>query len=152
MEATVVGTIAFGNHVLNVYSSLDEPLFRTTEVAEMVQYGEGNTWALLNLCEEDEKLNLLTVVAGQRRKVSFVTELGLYNILAQSCKPLARMWRRIIHTELIELRKSRGMDISQQFEEWDHRLDDIWYDEETGILMQSVTVAGGDVEEVPYEG
>ena len=152
METTVVGTITFGNHVLNVYSSLDEPLFRASEVAEMVQYGEGNTWALLNLCEEDEKLNLLTVVAGQRRKVSFVTELGLYNILAQSRKPLARMWRRIIHTELIELRKGRGMDISQQFEEWDHRLDDIWYDEETGTLMQSVTVAGGDVEEVPYEG
>ena len=41
--------------------------------------------------------------------------------------------------------------IVEQFEEWDHELDTIYFDEERGILMQSVTVAGGDVEQVPYE-
>ncbi len=28
--------------------------------------------------------------------------------------------------------------------------DSIYFDEETGQLMRSVTVAGGDVEQVPY--
>ena len=36
-------------------------------------------------------------------------------------------------------------------EEIDHFLDDIFYDEETGMLMQSVTVAGGDVIQEPFE-
>ena len=36
-------------------------------------------------------------------------------------------------------------------EEIDHFLDDLFYDEETGMLMQSVTVAGGDVDQVPFE-
>ena len=151
MEINVVGRITFGNRVLDVYASLDEPLFRASDVARMVDYSDGNTWGLLNLCEEDEKLKLPLVVAGQRRNVSFVTEMGLYNILSQCRMPLARLWRRVIHTELIEMRKSRGMDISEQFEEWDHRLDDIYFDEETGTMMQSVTVAGGDVEQVEYE-
>ena len=72
-------------------------------------------------------------------------------MLSQSRKPIARKWRRIIHEELIRLRKSRGNDIVEQFEEWDHELDTIYIDEETGMMMQSVTVQGGDVIQVPYE-
>ena len=81
----------------------------------------------------------------------FITENGLYNVLSQSRKPIARKWRRIIHDEIIRLRKSHNMDILMQFEKWDHELDTLYIDEETDILMQSVTVQGGDVEQVPYE-
>ena len=147
----VVGHITFDKKQLDVYFSLDNPLFRASDVANMIDYSEGNTWKMLEMCEQDEKLNLPLVVAGQRRSVSFVTENGLYNILSQSRKPIARKWRRIIHDELINLRKSRGFDIAQQFEQWDHELDTIYFDEETGMMMQSVTVAGGDVIQVPYE-
>ena len=49
------------------------------------------------------------------------------------------------------MRRSRGLDIIAQFDEWDHVLDTLYFDEETGILMQSVTVQGGDVEQVIYE-
>lgn len=146
-----VGTIEFDNKKLDVYSSLDEPIFRASDVASMIDYSEGNTWKMLEMCEADEKLNLPMVVAGQRRSVSFVTETGLYNILSQSRKPIARKWRRIIHDEIVRLRKSRSMDIVAQFDEWDHELDTLYIDEETGILMQSVTVQGGDVIQVPYE-
>ena len=148
----IVGTITFDNKLLNVYSSLDEPIFRATDVASMIQYSDGNTWKMLEMCEQDEKLNLPMVVSGQTRQVSFVTEHGLYNILAQSRKPVARKWRRVIHDELIRLRKSRNMDILERFKEWDHALDDIYFDEETGMMMQSVTIQGGDVIQVPFRG
>ena len=148
----VVGQISFDNKLLDVYASLDEPIFKATDVAKMIEYSEGNAWKMLEMCEKDEKLNLLMVVSGQRRSVNFITETGLYNVLSQSRKPLARKWRRIIHEELIRLRKSRNNNIVEQFAEWDHRLDAIYYDEETDTLMQSVTVQGGDVEQVPFEG
>ena len=147
---SAVGTIEFDNKKLNVYVSLDAPIFRATDVANMIDYSDGNTWKMLEMCESDEKLNLPMVVAGQRRSVSFVTETGLYNILSQSRKPIARKWRRVIHDELIRLRKSRNMDIVEQFDEWDHALDTIYYDEETDTLMQSITIQGGDVIQVPY--
>lgn len=146
-----VGIIKFDNKLLNVYVSVNEPIFRATDIASMIGYSEGNTWKLLELCEHDEKLNLPMVVAGQRRNVSFVTERGLYSILEQSRKPIARKWRRVINDEIIKLRRARGADIIKQFEDWDHALDDLYFDEETGILMQSVTVQGGDVIQVPYE-
>lgn len=78
-----------------------------------------------------------------------MTETGLYNVLSQSRKPIARAWRRIIHEELITLRKTRGKNIAEQFEDWDNQADTIFFDEETGMMMQSVTVAGGDVEQIP---
>ena len=150
-KMNVVGTITFGKRLLDVYSSLDEPLFKASDVANMIDYSSGNVWKMLEMCEEDEKLNLPMVVAGQRRTISFITETGLYNVLSQSRKSIARGWRRIVHEELIRLRKSNNKDIIEQFEDWDHELDTIYFDPETGILMQSVTVQGGDVIQVPYD-
>lgn len=148
----VVGTIELGERKLDVYSSLDKPVFKASDIADMLDYSAGNVWNLLGMCEEDEKLLLTMIVAGQRRQVSFVTEHGLYNIFEQSRKPLARRWRRLINNKLIEMRKARNLDILEQFQEWDHELDNIYFDEETGMIMESVTVQGGDVEQVPYRG
>lgn len=147
---TVVGTIEFDNRLLSVYGSLDDPIFRASDIASMIDYSDGNTWKMLQMCEEDEKLVLPMVVAGQTRQVSFVTELGLYNILAQSRKLIARKWRRVVHTQLVAMRREKGMTIVDQFDEWDDLLDTVYWDEELGMLMQSVTVQGGDVEQIPY--
>ena len=146
----IVGTITFDDRTLNVYQSLDEPVFRASDIATMIGYSEGNTFKLLELCEKDEKLKLPMVVAGQTRYVSFVTELGLYNILAQSRKLTARKWRRVVHAELVRMRREKGMTVVDQFDEWDDLLDTVYWDEEKKMLMQSVTVQGGDVEQIPY--
>lgn len=150
-STNIVGTITFGNKKLDVYSSLDEPIFRALDIADMIDYSDGNSWKMLEMCEADEKLNLPMVVGGQRRVVSFVTETGLYNILSQSRKSLARKWRRIIHNELINLRRSRNYNIVEQFDNWNHDLDNIYVDESTGMLMESVTIPGGDVIQVPIQ-
>lgn len=149
MEIKIVGEIRFQTKVIPVYGDLDAPLFRAQDIADLVEYGEGNVWNLLRLCEDDEHLKLPLLVSGQYRQTTFVTETGLYNILSQSRKSMARAWRRVVHEELIEMRRAQGMDVAQKFEEWDHAADNIYFDEERGCLMRSVTVAGGDVEQVP---
>ncbi len=148
----IVGHIRLGSSVLDVYGDLDEPLFKASDIANIIEYSHGNAWKMLDMCEEDEKLNLPMVVAGQRRAVSFVNEHGLYSILSQSRKEIARAWRRVVHDELINIRQAKGFDISEQFDEWDNAMDNIYFDEATGQLMQSVTTPGGDVEQVPYKG
>ena len=146
----IVGTLSFDGKTLNVYSSLEEPIFKASDIVGMIEYSDGNAWKMLQMCEEDEKLNLPMVVAGQTRRTSFVTETGLYNILSQSRKLIARKWRRVIHNELVRMRKEKGMNIVDQFEEWDDLLDTVYYDDIRGMLMRSVTLPGGDVEQVPY--
>lgn len=147
----VVGRINFGHLNLDVYSSLEEPLFKASDIADGIGYSVNNAYSLTQPCEEDEKMVLPVVVAGQTRNVTFVTEAGLYNLLSQSRKPLARKWRKIISDELIALRRSRNKNVVEQFDDWDHKLDDIYIDEETGVMMRSVTVQGGDVIQIPYE-
>ena len=133
--------------VLEVYATSEN---RAIDIANMIDYSDGNSWKMLQMCEEDEKLNLPMVVAGQVRQTAFVTETGLYNILAQSRKLIARKWRRVVHSELVRMRKEKEMTVVDQFEEWDSLLDAVFWDEEKGMLMMSVTVQGGDVDIVPY--
>ena len=147
----VVGQIKFDGYILDVYDSLDEPYFLAVEIAKLIDYSTGNTAEMLRTLEEDEHLLVTLQRSGQRRQVRMVTELGLYNVLSQSRKPIARKWRRIVHSNLVMMRRNNKLTIEGQFEEWDAMLDDLYIDPETGILMRSVTVRGGDVEQVPYE-
>lgn len=122
----VVGTVAFDNRLLNVYQSLENPIFRATDIANMIDYSEGNSWKMLQMCEEDEKFNLPMVTGGQTRQVAFVTETGLYNILSQSRTPAARKWQEEwrIGDRLVNMRKSNGMSIVDQFNAWDSLRED----------------------------
>lgn len=146
-----IGAIKFNGVEIDVYNDLDYPLFLLKDVAKIMGYRLDNAAKLADLCEHDEKSPIAVISGGQRRTVMAVTELGLYDILEQMRTEPARAWRRIINEELITLRRSHNYDISQQFNEWDSRLDDIWFDEETGQLMESVTIPGGDVEVRPYQ-
>lgn len=88
-----------------------------------------------------------------------VNEIGIYEALFASRKLEARKFRIWSATVMQRLRRSVGLegyqvmqmtdpDIQDQI---DHILDTLYWDEKTGVLMQSVTVAGGDVEQVPFE-
>ena len=147
----IVGQIKFDGYILDVYNDLDVPFFRAAEVAKLIDYSAGKTSQMLELIEQDEHLLTVLQVAGQRRQVRMLSEIGLYNILSQSRKPIARKWRRIIHSNLVMMRRNNRLTIDEQFEEWNAMLDDLYIDPETGILMQSVTVRGGDVEQIPYK-
>lgn len=147
----IVGQIRFDGHVLDVYDSLDTPLFMGVAVATLIDYSTGNSAEMLRVLEADEHLLVTVQRAGQKRSVRMVTELGLYSILSQSRKPIARKWRRVVHSNLILLRKQNQLTIDGQFEEWDALAEDLFIDPDTGILMEIRTVQGGDVEVLPYE-
>ena len=89
-----------------------------------------------------------------------VNELGIYEALFASRRLEARKFRRWSATVLQKLRNQVGLEQYEVMrmtdadiqEDIDHILDTLFYDEETGKLMQSVTVAGGDVEQVEFLG
>jgi len=70
MEIKIVGEVKFRNRAVKVYGDLDAPLFKAADVADLVEYGEGNVWNLVRLCEEDEHMLLPLVVAGQKLQVT----------------------------------------------------------------------------------
>ena len=146
LEGSKVGTLEFDGRTLDVYSDLNEPLFLVMDICDLLGYERRHSFFVTQKCEVDEIVSLVNGIPGP-----FVTEVGLYNIFSQEHGPLGRKWRRVVHDEIVKTRKQRGMDIIEKFDEWDDMLDTLYFDEETGILMQSITVPGGDVEQVPYK-
>ena len=88
-----------------------------------------------------------------------VNELGIYEALFASRKLEARKFRMWAGSVMQKLRSGVGLkgyevmrmtepDIQDRI---DFILDTLYWDDKTGKLMQSVTVQGGDVEQVPFE-
>ena len=114
MQTDILRTINAQGHELNIYGTKEEPLFLAVEVVKMIDYSVGNTVWMLNTVDEDEKLTLEILRAGQRRQMWFITEDGLYEVLMQSRKPIARRFKRAVKDILKDLRLSGKAD----FEDW----------------------------------
>ena len=114
MQTDILRTINAQGHELNIYGTKEEPLFLAVDVARLIDYSTGNTWNMLNSVDSDEKLLLRMLVSGQNREVWFLTEDGLYEVLMQSRKPIARRFKRAIKDILKDLRLSGRAD----FEDW----------------------------------
>ncbi len=88
-----------------------------------------------------------------------VNEIGIYEALFASRKLEARKFRRWSAGVMQKLRRNVGLEGYEVMrmtepeiqEDIDHILDTLFYDPETGVLMQSVTVQGGDVDQIPFE-
>lgn len=149
--AKKVGRLQLGLHILNVYDSLEAPLFLASEVREIL-YNDRSVWIFEDLLEQDEILYLNTFAGGGKKRLMFLTEHGLYSALYKSETFAARAWRRVVSDRLVGMRKERSMDICEEFEEFDALMADIYFDEDSGRLMRSITLPGGDVEQVVYDG
>lgn len=88
-----------------------------------------------------------------------VNEIGIYEALFASRRLEARKFRRWSASVMQKLRKNVGLEGYEAMRmtdpevqaKIDDLLDTIYWDEEKGCLMRSVTVQGGDVEQVPFD-
>lgn len=96
---------------------------------------------------------------NEHRWMVAVNEIGIYEALFASRRLEARKFRTWSARVMQKLRKTVGLDGYQVMQmtdpdiqaQIDHILDTIYWDEEKKCLMRSVTVQGGDVEQVPFE-
>lgn len=91
---------------LNVYGSIEEPLFLAKDVATWI--GHTNPASMLQSIDEDEKLIETMFISGQGREVWFLTEYGLYEVLMQSRKKIAKQFKKEVKKILKEIRQNGG--------------------------------------------
>lgn len=109
---------------------------------------------------EDGSNDLRSRGENKTRWMLAVNELGIYEALFASRRLEARKFRMWAGTVMKKLRSSVGLEGYEVMrmtepeiqEDIDHILDSLYWDEATGKLMQSVTIQGGDVEQVEFEG
>lgn len=120
---------------------------------------DGVTPRLTNDMLTEVKVTKDSISGTKTFKMVAVNEVGVYELLFASRKPEAVQLRRWTATVLKRLRTHVGisgyevmrMTEKEVQDDIDRFLDTIFYDEDTSKLMMSVTVAGGDVDQVEFE-
>ncbi|GAA0102522.1 hypothetical protein UT300012_32370 [Paraclostridium bifermentans] len=97
-----------------VYGDFENPLFLAKSVADWI--GHTDLSRMVGLVDEDEKLKRTIYVSGQNREMWFLTEDGLYEVLMQSRKPIAKQFKKEVKKILKDLRMGKtqiiGNDIN----------------------------------------
>lgn len=97
---------------LTVYGTMQEPLFLAREVAEWIEHSDVST--MIRVVDTDEKVSMTNpnnVCGGQN--AWFLTEDGLYEVLMQSRKPIAKQFKKGVKQILKEIRTTGGYIATQ---------------------------------------
>ena len=95
-----------------VYGTAQEPLFLAKEIAKVIKHSDVST--MMRTVDDDEKLIQTILVSGQNREVWFLTENGLYEVLMQSRKPIAKQFKKGVKAILKEIRTNGGYIATRQ--------------------------------------
>ena len=90
---------------VKTYGDIENPLFLARDVAEWIEHSRASE--MLKGIDKEEKLMQTIIASGQRREMRFLTEDGLYEVLMQSRKPVAKEFKKKVKNMLKDLRMNR---------------------------------------------
>jgi len=90
---------------MNVYGTFENPLFLAKDVAEWIDYDLSSINKMLNNVDEDEKVRNNVPTLGGDQEMWLLSEDGLYEVLMQSRKPIAKQFKKEVKRILSELRR-----------------------------------------------
>ena len=104
-----------GKH-FRVYGDIENPLFLAKDVAEWIEHSDVSK--MIRSVDEEEKLIGTLFLSGQKREVWFLAEDGLYEVLMQSRKPIAKQFKKEVKKILKQIRLTGGAVIEDREEEF----------------------------------
>lgn len=117
-KLTRIGVTEILGKEIEFYGSWEEPYFVGSKVAEWIEHS--NTSKMLNNVDEEEKIKAILPITNsytqennhgglrENTEVLFLTEDGLYEVLMQSRKPIAKQLKFKIKQYLKQIRKTGG--------------------------------------------
>lgn len=97
-----ISTTTFLGKEIDVYGTPEEPWFKAKDVADWIEHSD--TSKMVKNIDEDEKGTKNIPTLGGNQKVLMLTEDGLYEVLMQSRKPIAKQFKKGVKRILKELR------------------------------------------------
>ena len=88
-----------------VYGTAEEPLFLAKDVAEWIEYDTSSVNKMIANVDDDEKVRKNVPTLGGIQESWFLTENGLYEVLMQSRKPIAKQFKKEVKEILKTIRK-----------------------------------------------
>lgn len=103
MELQVIDKRNILDHEVTTYGDLENPLFLAKDVAEWIGYEISNVSKMVKNVDDDEKI----IARTNNTSATFLTEDGLYEVLMQSRKPVAKQFKKKVKKLLKDLRLNR---------------------------------------------
>ena len=98
-----------------IYGTPEEPLFLAQDVADWIDHT--NSAVMIKSIDDDEKgLNNVYTLGGVQ-EMWFLTEDGLYEVLMQSRKPIAKQFKKKVKEILRDIRRHGAYLTDQKIEE-----------------------------------
>jgi len=88
------------------YGTIENPLFKADDVAEWIEHS--NTSMMLKPVEDEEKAIQQIGTLNNAYSAWFLTEDGLYEVLMQSRKPIAKIFKKEVKKVLKQIRTTGG--------------------------------------------
>ncbi|PGU28660.1 hypothetical protein COD66_24705 [Bacillus cereus] len=101
-----------------VYGTVEEPLFLAKDVAEWIDHSQPSK--IVHLVDTEEKVMHNTHTLGGMQAMWFLTEDGIYEVLMQSRKPIAKQWKKEVKGILKQIRLTGGTVQTDREEEFIH--------------------------------
>lgn len=98
-----------------MYGSPEEPLFLAKDVAIWIEHSDVST--MIRKVDSDEKVTNIVCTPGGNQEAWFLTENGLYEVLMQSRKPIAKAFKKEVKEILKSVRKHGVYMTPQKIEE-----------------------------------
>ena len=115
-EIVMISKSVFLNKEIDVYGTAENPLFLAKDVAEWIEHSDVSM--MVKNIDEDEKVsdtNPNNVCGGQN--AWFLTEDGLYEVLMQSRKPIAKQFKKGVKEILKSIRKTGAYSVNAQIKD-----------------------------------
>ena len=101
---------------INLYESIENPLFKAVDVADWIDYSLSNITKMIKTVDEHEKTIRTFITSGTnyQSEAWFLTEDGLYEVCMQSRKPIAKKMKREIKNYLKSIRLTGASIVNEQ--------------------------------------
>ena len=96
-----------GKHFV-IYGTKEEPLFKAKDVAEWIGYSTANVDKMIANVDDDEIQTLFIGTHKNSMSAWYLTEDGLYEVLMQSQKPIAKKFKKEVKKILKQIRQTGG--------------------------------------------
>ena len=87
-----------------IYGTAQNPWFKAKDVAEWIEYDTSSINKLISSVDEDEKDRKIVPTLGGNQETWFLSENGVYEVLMQSRKPVAKEFKKEIKKLLKAIR------------------------------------------------
>lgn len=114
-EIAMISKSSFLGKEVDVYGTADNPLFLAKDVADWIEHSDVSM--MVKNVDEDEKVTNNVCTLGGSQNAWFLTEDGLYEVLMQSRKPIAKQFKKGIKEILKSIRRTGVYSVNPQIKD-----------------------------------